>query len=365
MTYDAENRVVSAADGSGTATYAYDGLGHRIQKTFSGTTTTYVFSGNDVLSEYAGGTLTNEYIRQGRTLVAEYNSGTLTYHGRDPLSVRLSMDANGNTSGQQGHFPFGENWYNTNATTKWHFTVYERDSESSNDYATFRYHVNRLGRFSSLDPVRPRGPQPQSLNRYAYVASDPINRKDRDGLMYDTAPNLMPTDSAGCPYESELDAWIDYGITAWEYMSDYPGCPTDGAGSGGGGGVACSDGANCSNPEPPAPPPGLPYGVTHGNCVRDQLEPTPLPLFFWRKQCLYTCYFDAPGYPYSTDLSANYTQWGTLGAAVRKQYGTSPKYCPFYYHGDFDYQVMENWLTGQTGTLYSLTQIVDIASGQY
>jgi RHS repeat-associated protein len=258
MTYDAENRVVSAADGSGTATYAYDGLGHRVQKTFSGTTTTYVFAGNDVLSEYAGGTLTNEYIRQGRTLVAEYNGGTLTYHGRDPLSVRLNMDATGNTSGQQGHFPFGENWYNTNSTTKWHFTAYERDPESSNDHATFRYHVNRLGRFSSVDPVRPRGPQPQSLNRYTYVASDPINRKDRDGLM-PNFPYGIPVDEDGCPYESELDLWMDYRITPWEFESDYPGCPTDGGGGGGGGGVGCSDGANCGGeggglPPPPATP---------------------------------------------------------------------------------------------------------------
>ncbi len=27
------------------------------------------------------------------------------------------------------------------------FTGKERDAESGNDYATFRYHVNRLGRF--------------------------------------------------------------------------------------------------------------------------------------------------------------------------------------------------------------------------
>ena len=138
---------------------------------------------------------------------------------------------------------WGAGQYNSNSTTKWHFTAYERDSESGNDHATFRYHVNRLGRFSSVDPVRPRGVQPQSFNRYAYVASDPIDRKDPRGLMYlDYPGGPVPVDSAGCPYDSALDALLDYGIGIYEYMSDFPGCPTTGAG---GGGVGCSDGANC------------------------------------------------------------------------------------------------------------------------
>ncbi len=43
-----------------------------------------------------------------------------------------------------------------------------------NDYAVFRYHVNRLGRFSSPDPLAGSIANLQSLNRYAYVSNDPI-----------------------------------------------------------------------------------------------------------------------------------------------------------------------------------------------
>jgi RHS repeat-associated protein len=99
-------------------------------------------------------------------------------------------DSSGNVIGQQAHYPFWESWYQNNTTTKWTFTsgVYpkrsrrERDAESGNDYATFRYNVNRLGRFASPDPLAGSAPDPQSLNRYAYVRDDPVNLVDPLGL---------------------------------------------------------------------------------------------------------------------------------------------------------------------------------------
>lgn len=201
MVYDAENRAVSAADGSGTATYTYDGVGRRITKTFNSTTTVYVLAGNDSIAEYSNGTLSNEYIRAGHSLLAEYNSGTLTYHGHDHLSIRLNMDANGNDVGEHGHYPFGEDWYVTGTTEKWRFTNYERDSESGNDHATFRYHVNRLGRFLTADPMRPKQPDQQLLNRYSYGGSNPVRRRDPDGLF------LVPFDSCG---DGNSDDWFDF-----------------------------------------------------------------------------------------------------------------------------------------------------------
>jgi len=80
-----------------------------------------------------------------------------------------------------GHFPFGETWYETGTASKLKFTSYERDSESANDYAIMRSHVNRLGRFSSPDPLSGHLGNPQSLNRYAHTLSDPINLIDPFG----------------------------------------------------------------------------------------------------------------------------------------------------------------------------------------
>ncbi len=87
--------------------------------------------------------------------------------------------------GQQGHYPFGESWYASSTTTKWQFTSYERDSESTLDYAMFRYDNSRLGRFMTPDPIAGSISNPQSLNRYAYVLNDPVNLVDPLGLSHD------------------------------------------------------------------------------------------------------------------------------------------------------------------------------------
>jgi len=187
-TYDGENRLVSFASGGTSGTYTYDGNGLRVKKVSGSTTTAYIFAGGKVTAEYANGTLSKEYIYSGSQLLATIAGSTTTYHHLDHLSVRMSTNASGSKVGEQGHFPFGESWYLKNTTTKWQFTSYERDAESGNDYAIFRYDSNRLGRFLSLDPLAGSAAIPQSLNLYAYAMNDPINHVDptgRDCNIYD------------------------------------------------------------------------------------------------------------------------------------------------------------------------------------
>ena len=169
LTYDAENRLVTS---SGTS-YSYDGNSLRAKKVSGGTTTVYIFSGTKVIAEYVNGSLSKEYILSGSGLLATIEAGATKYHHADHLSVRVTTDTGGNILAQQAHYPFGETWYQGSGGTKWQFTSYERDTESGNDYAVFRYHVNRLGRFSSADRIAGSLTNPQSLNRYAYTLNDP------------------------------------------------------------------------------------------------------------------------------------------------------------------------------------------------
>jgi len=104
----------------------------------------------------------------------------------DQISPRLSADSIGTQTGEQGHFPFGETWYESGYVTKWKFTSYEREAGTGSagdlDYAVYRSHYPRPGRFTSPDPVAGSVIDPQSLNRYAYSRNDPINLTDPLGL---------------------------------------------------------------------------------------------------------------------------------------------------------------------------------------
>ena len=183
--YDGEGRLITSADGSGNATYSYNSANLRALKSIGGTATVYVFALGNVIAQYSNGSLSNEYINIGSRRLATYVGTTLNYHGFDNHSIRVTMDASGNKVGEQGHFPFGEDWYMTNTVSTQHFTNYERDTESGNDYAMHRFYVNRLARFSSPDP-RPGGRQgPQGLNLYNYVLNEPVNQSDSSGMNID------------------------------------------------------------------------------------------------------------------------------------------------------------------------------------
>jgi RHS repeat-associated protein len=205
LAYDAAGQVISSTAAGLTATYSYDCKSLRVKKISGGVTTVYIFSGGKVIAEYANGAAptspTREYIYSGATLLARIEGGSTTYYHPDHLSPRLLTDASGNITGQQGHFPFGEMWYDSGS--KWKFTTYERDSESGNDYAIARYYVNRLGRFSAPDPVAGSMMNAQTLNRYSYVANDPINYHDPNGQFL-TALTLF-LDRAGFP-----NAWANF-----------------------------------------------------------------------------------------------------------------------------------------------------------
>jgi RHS repeat-associated protein len=185
LAYDAAGRLVTSTQASAVSSYSYDCKNLRVQKISGGNTTVYVFSGGKVLAEYVNGAApaapTREYIYSGLSLLAKIEAGATSYNLTDHLSTRVLTDANGASLGQQGHFPFGDPWYDNLGSNKWKFTTYERDSESQNDYAMARFYVNRTGRFTSPDPLSGSVGNPQSLNRYAYGANDPINSIDPTG----------------------------------------------------------------------------------------------------------------------------------------------------------------------------------------
>jgi RHS repeat-associated protein len=176
-TFNAENQITQM-DG-GAATYVYDGDGRRMKKVAS-TETTYTFYGpGGIISEFT----TSNTIS---TATVATSTDKCFYHTTDKLgSAVLVMTANGTVIENNRTLPYGETWLSTDngqpTTNDKKFTTYQRDSESGLDYAMNRYYSNTGGRFNSPDKGRMILVKPASLNRYSYVAADPVNSTDATG----------------------------------------------------------------------------------------------------------------------------------------------------------------------------------------
>lgn len=183
FTYDAENKQTAVNNGS-TGQYWYDGDGKRVKKYVPGTGETTVFVYD------AAGKLVAEY----STAVEPQSTAKVAYMTSDHLgSPRINTDANGLVTSRHDYHPFGEEILTAQRTTglnyaadtvRKQFTGYERDIESSLDFAQARYHAPSLGRFASPDPLLASASLelPQTWNRYSYVVNNPLALVDPDGL---------------------------------------------------------------------------------------------------------------------------------------------------------------------------------------
>jgi RHS repeat-associated protein len=171
FTYDGEGRVVSVSmSGLGSESYGYDSGNRRVRKEAGGGVTHCVYEGNEVIAEYQYG--------GGAAAI-----GTRYYH-QDHLSTKIITTTAGAVVGTMDQLPFGEQILGSGETEKHQFTNYERDP-TNDDYALNRHYDPRQGRFNQVDPLGMGASSladPQSLNLYSYVQSDPINRKDPTGL---------------------------------------------------------------------------------------------------------------------------------------------------------------------------------------
>ncbi|HKP45306.1 MAG TPA: RHS repeat-associated core domain-containing protein [Pyrinomonadaceae bacterium] len=125
------------------------------------------------------------------------SAANINYLVTDQLGTpRMIFDQSGSLAATKRHdyAPFGEELfdgarttamgYAANDTTRQQFTSKERDNETGLDYFGARYFASTQGRFTSVDPARIKLKQlldPQDLNRYSYVANNPLAFVDPDG----------------------------------------------------------------------------------------------------------------------------------------------------------------------------------------
>ena len=206
-TYDAENRMTTAADYMGQVSrYTYDGDGKRVRRQVASSQEEWQIYGMDgeLLAEYRTGvgpsTPDKEYgYRNGQLLIAATNE-KIQWLVSDHLGTpRMVIDQTGSLANIKRHdyLPFGEElfapsggrkpeWgYSSGDGIRQQFTSKERDVETGLDYFYARYYGSLMGRFTSADPLMASGKasMPQSWNRYSYVLNNPSKLVDPYGLV--------------------------------------------------------------------------------------------------------------------------------------------------------------------------------------
>jgi len=186
ISYDAEGKLKTSTLSGITMTMSYDGEGRRVKKV-TGTRATVMVYG-------IGGELAEEY-----DTAAPAETG-LQYLAVDHLgSTRMVFDSAGGVKRCLDYLPFGEQigqgvngrtgaCWGSAAEPRQKFTAKERDTETSLDYFGARYFSGTQGRFTIPDWAEQPEPvpyadlkDPQSLNLYVYVRSNPMTNRDLDG----------------------------------------------------------------------------------------------------------------------------------------------------------------------------------------
>ena len=191
-TWDAQDQLIQIdRSDSTTVTYAYDGLGRRIEKNVAGTITRYVYDGEDILLEYDGSnTFTARYSHGDQVdqplVLQKAGQGFFYYHSNHQGSVTHLTDSSGTIANSYVYDSYGRQLTVSESVLQpYSYTGREFDVESGLYFYRARYFDATTGRFLSEDPIRFRA---GDQNFYRYVRNNPLNFRDPFGLTEATNP---------------------------------------------------------------------------------------------------------------------------------------------------------------------------------
>jgi RHS repeat-associated protein len=192
--YNDRNRMaVAQLAGSTVASYTYNALNQRIQKTTSSATERYDYNATgQMLGEY--GATNRDYIWMGGIPIANVDTNgatsTISYVTADELGTpRAIADSSGNTIWQ---LPYQGNPWDEVAPTSNGYTYNLRfsgqyfDAETGEFYNGARYYNSGIGGFDQPDPIGQAG----GIGIYVYGLDNPLINNDPLGLQ--TNINMFP-----------------------------------------------------------------------------------------------------------------------------------------------------------------------------
>ncbi len=179
-TYDAANRLKTATVNSVVYTYAYNGLGDRLQQMVGEVYTTYTLDLNAGLTQVLSGGDNAHLYGLGR--IHEEASNTWAYHIPDALgSVRQLADAGANVLLAQTYEPYGDLLVSYGLAGSIYGYTGEWTDATGLVHLRARYLDTGIGRFLTKDTWGGDYNQPMSLNKWMYVNGNSIIYLDPSG----------------------------------------------------------------------------------------------------------------------------------------------------------------------------------------
>ncbi|PKO04434.1 MAG: hypothetical protein CVU41_16860 [Chloroflexi bacterium HGW-Chloroflexi-3] len=188
--YDAADRLrgVTLPDGTAVA-YTYDAAGRRVRQSVAAQVTNYLWDeispyGDVVLETDGSGSALASYVLGGAELLAQIRGGVMSYYLHDGQgSTRALSDDSGAATDTFAYTAFGELYSKTGLTTNpYLYTGQRLESIIGLYYLRIRNYDPIIGRLLTRDPYLSDPKYTFELNRYVYVANNPVSRTDPIGL---------------------------------------------------------------------------------------------------------------------------------------------------------------------------------------